>query len=400
VRPSLNIAILANSQSISGGNNVLLEHAGNLVDRGHSVTMVVEGEVDRGKLSWHRRAPGLEWLSLDAVGERRFDLAIASFWRTCYQVARIPAERYVYFNQSVESRFYPEAEVLTRSYADLTYCLGLDLVTEASWIREHIRERYRQEAYLVPNGVSKDLFRPEGPRHAERVPGRLRLLVEGPLDVGFKNVKRSIELCRRAGADELWLLTSTATSSVQGVDRVFSRVPIAETPPIYRSCDAIVKLSYVEGMFGPPLEMFHCGGTAVVYDVTGHEEYIRHGENALVAAMGDEAEVLRHIERLRGDPELLAALKARAAETAREWIDWPASTDLLERALEEIAAKRPSNAATVKVRSELVAALASSASGDINARLEEAILRLPVKRFTALAKKYLTGKLRKRMKRY
>ena len=52
---------------------------------------------------------------------------------------------------------------------------------------------------------------------------------------------------------------------------------------IYRSCDVIVKLSYVEGMFGPPLEMFHCGGTSIVYDVTGHDEYIVHGKNGLVA---------------------------------------------------------------------------------------------------------------------
>jgi hypothetical protein len=52
---------------------------------------------------------------------------------------------------------------------------------------------------------------------------------------------------------------------------------------VYRSCDDILKLSLVESMFGPPLEMFHCGGTAIVYNVTGHDEYIVHGRNALVA---------------------------------------------------------------------------------------------------------------------
>jgi hypothetical protein len=42
-----------------------------------------------------------------------------------------------------------------------------------------------------------------------------------------------------------------------------------DTPLVYRSCDILGKLSYVEGMFGPPLEMFHCGWTAIVYNVTG-----------------------------------------------------------------------------------------------------------------------------------
>jgi len=94
--------------------------------------------------------------------------------------------------------------------------------------------------------------------------------------VFFKNVEKTIELCLQSDADEIWLLTSTEISEYPGVDKCFSRVAIEKTPEIYRSCDVLVKLSYVEGMFGPPLEMFHCGGTAIVYDVTGHDEYIKH----------------------------------------------------------------------------------------------------------------------------
>lgn len=41
-------------------------------------------------------------------------------------------------------------------------------------------------------------------------------------------------------------------------------------------------------MFGPPLEMFHCGGTSIVYDVTGHDEYIVHDKNGLVAKTDDD----------------------------------------------------------------------------------------------------------------
>ena len=83
-------------------------------------------------------------------------------------------------------------------------------------------------------------------------------------------------------------MTASAVEAVAGVDRVFSRVPILETPRVYRSCDVLVKLSYIEGMFGPPLEMFHCGGTAIVYRVTGHEQYIRHDDNSLVVTPDDE----------------------------------------------------------------------------------------------------------------
>ena len=51
----------------------------------------------------------------------------------------------------------------------------------------------------------------------------------------------------------------------------------------------MLKLSRVEGMFGPPLEGFHMGATCVVTAVTGHEEYVEHGENGLVVEWDDPA---------------------------------------------------------------------------------------------------------------
>jgi hypothetical protein len=156
------------------------------------------------------------------------------------------------------------------------------------------------------------------------------------LDVAFKNVPASIRLARASGAHEVWLLTSSVVESVAGVDRVFSRIPQAETAAVYRSCDVCLKLSLVEGMFGPPLEQFHCGGTAIVYDVTGHAEYIEHGRNALVARMGDEDEVLRHLRRLREVPDFLDGLKAGAARTAAAWPDWAASGRQFETAVDSL----------------------------------------------------------------
>jgi hypothetical protein len=163
------------------------------------------------------------------------------------------------------------------------------------------------------------------------------VLVEGPLDAHFKNVPASIRLAREGGADEVWLLTCSAAGGVEGVDRVYSRVTQAETAHIYRSCDLILKLSLVEGMSGPPLEMFHCGGTAIVYDVTGHDEYIVHGRNALVAKCHDEATVVRYICQLKNYPAFLEALKVNARKTAAQWPDWSTSTAKFRKAMEKAA---------------------------------------------------------------
>jgi hypothetical protein len=91
-------------------------------------------------------------------------------------------------------------------------------------------------------------------------------------------------------------------------------------------------------MFGPPLELFHCGGTAIVYNVTGHDEYIVHGRNALVAERHDEAAVVRFIRQLKDFPPFLEALKANARDTAAQWPDWPAATAQFRVAMEKAAA--------------------------------------------------------------
>ncbi|WP_431269973.1 glycosyltransferase [Dankookia sp. P2] len=165
--------------------------------------------------------------------------------------------------------------------------------------------------------------------------------MEGPLGVDFKNVARSIALARRAGIGEIWLLTSSPVTRYPGVARVFSRLPAADCAAVYRSCDVLLKLSLVEGMFGPPLEMFHCGGTAVVYDVTGHDEYIEHEANALVVATGDESGVVAALRRLAQEPGLLPRLTEGAARTAAAWPDWAATSPRFATALGAIAAAPP-----------------------------------------------------------
>src|SRR5436305_5002119 len=94
-------------------------------------------------------------------------------------------------------------------------------------------------------------------------------------------------------------------------------------------------------MFGPPLEMFHCGGTAVVYNVTGHDEYIVNNENAVVLASGDERGAIAAVNELKRRPLLLTRLKQGALATANEWPDWKDVSPEFHRAVKAIAETEP-----------------------------------------------------------
>ena len=305
--------------------------------------VILTGEqIDPKRYSWHSDAGELEWCTFDNTGHLKFDYAIATWWMGALFLRYVNAETYLYFIQSIESRFHPNDELANddekgfKRLSENSYLLPLPVITEARWIKEYLGDKYGHDGYLVLNGIRKDLYNVSDDCHALRKPGRLRVLVEGQLGVSYKNVEKTIALCCQSEADEVWLLTASKIESYPGVDRVFSQVPIEKTPPIYRSCDVLVKLSYVEGMFGPQLEMFHCGGTAIVYNVTGYDEYIQHEVNSLVVQTDDEKGVIGYLNLLKHQPETLERLKCGALDTARSWPDWTVSSQHFETVLKKL----------------------------------------------------------------
>lgn len=230
--------------------------------------------------------------------------------------------------------------------------LPLKVITEATWIKKYLKENYGLSAEVVKNGIRKDIYTDPGEAYSNRKEGKLRVLIEGPLGVFFKNVEKAIQVCRESQADEIWLLTPTKVSKYPGVDRVFSQVPIFETPKIYRSCDVLVKLSYVEGMFGPPLEMFHCGGTAIIYNVSGHEEYIRHDENALVVPKNNEEQVISYINELKNNPKLIDKLKRGALQTAKDWPDWEIVSKDFEKVIKKFVTSKSEPQSLIEKKSK------------------------------------------------
>lgn len=340
----MRICFLVGSLAISGGTYVILQHAAHLRRRGHAVTLAVQDPMTPDMLTWHDETRRLECVESAEARKRSYDVVIATWWKTALEAGGFQADCHAYFVQSIESRFYPPGDGPVRRLVERTYELPVAYVTEADWIRGYLAERYGQDVAVVRNGIRKDVYGHSGDAVCPRPsPSGMRVLVEGHLQVPFKNTALAIKLARQAGLKDVWLLTGSPVTWLPGVARVFSRVPMTDTPAIYRSCDVLLKLSTVEGMFGPPLEMFHCGGTAVVFDVTGHDEYIRDHENALVIPRGNTDAVVAAMRRLAGDPGLLESLKSGAQRTAAEWPSWEESSGRFEHWLHETALRSRSD---------------------------------------------------------
>ena len=326
----------------------MVSHARSAVRAGHNVTVAVSGD-------WNPQtgSPAPDELSVVSFAHARsadYDAAIATWWQDVLLLPQLTATRHIQFIQAPEDLLYRPDHSSFGLVRDL-YRIPVPAVTIAGWLAEHLQREYgRDRPAVVMNGVNKSVFRPDGPTVAPRSPDRLRVLVEGPLGVWNKNVLPALRLSR-SHADETWLLTPTAVGAIAGVDRVFSRLPPSKVASVYRSCDVLLKLSTVEGFSMPPLEMFHCGGTSVVFDAPGPTEYADHGHNALIAPLEDFGTAGEYLSDLRHDRILLDRLKAGALDTAAAW---PSEAEAGQRFLDVVSSfPGDGSRALTSVRGEL-----------------------------------------------
>jgi glycosyltransferase involved in cell wall biosynthesis len=335
------VAFLVNDLQLSGGVGVVIHHAQQLMRHGHDVSLVLVREQELPHWGYDA-LEGMHVLSLPEAQAMHFDIAVATWWETTYALFTVPADRYAYFVQSLEDRFY-EPEMVERLGAALTLDLPVAFITEARWIRDTLAElRPDAPCYFVRNGIDKAIF-PAAEGVEPRLRGPLRILIEGNPSVALKGIQDAVASvgAMREPRDVTVVTSEHHAFAGGGVERVVGPVPHREMAALYAETDVVLKLSRVEGMFGPPLEGFHRGATCVVTEVTGHEEYIQHGWNGLVADWDDPSGTARLLDRVARDPRELHFLRTNALATAQSWPDWEQAGQFMTLALERIRRDPP-----------------------------------------------------------
>ncbi|MEK7322534.1 MAG: glycosyltransferase family 4 protein [Pseudomonadota bacterium] len=318
----MKIAYLIPGCGVSGGIAVICQHANRLLKRGHKVLLVTES-VERF-IDWFpdQKVPivGLNQYPKD------IDILVATGWSTSFRVAVLPAQKKFYFVQSDETRFHPRNsswEHITR----LSYTIGYNYLTEARWIKAWLADSFGHNAELVPNGLDENIFFPAEPLQPKGT--KPRILLEGAIGLPYKGMAEAFTAVRDLDV-EVWCVSSYGKPEKRWkCDRFFEHVPMTEMRRIYSSCDILLKLSRVEGFFGPPMEMMACGGTVIVGEVTGYDEYIENEVNALVVNPMLPQQAAKAICRLIDDRDLKARLTENGRLTAQNW-QWESSIDILE----------------------------------------------------------------------
>jgi glycosyltransferase involved in cell wall biosynthesis len=307
------------------------------------VLVLVQTRADRATAEHQHPGLGtLPVLELDAVRGQRFDVAIATWWETTLHLHDVDAGRYAYFVQSMEDRFYGP-DTAQRAAAAMTHALPVAMITEARWIADQLEELRgggdRFGVHYVRNGIDKRVFAiPD--TLAPRVDGPLRVLVEGRPGVPFKGVDEALAAAGAMREPSHVTLVCADRAATEGAraDEVVGPLSADAMADLYARTDVVLKLSRVEGMAGPPLEGFHRGATCLTTPVTGHDEYLADGRNALLTSFDDERGTSRLLDLLARDRRLLHELRVSALRTARSWPSTEQSTAMFLLALRRIVA--------------------------------------------------------------
>jgi glycosyltransferase involved in cell wall biosynthesis len=247
------------------------------------------------------------------------------------------------------------------------------VITEARWIAETLEALApERRCLLVRNGVAKEVFTPPDAPPV-RIDGPLRILVEGPVNSWFKGVPEALAAARAMTEPHHVTAVTPQGAALKGPDSAIGPLSQAELANAYADADVVLKLSRVEGMFGPPLEGFHKGATCVVSPVTGHDEYVVHGENGLVVDWDDPAGTARALDLVARDRALLHRLRCGALATARSWPSWEQQGQVMAAAL--LALRREPGADTRRAGRRLARDMAGVLSDTERAASELTVAR-------------------------
>jgi len=324
-----------------GGINIVLNWAVILAKSGYHLDLILPPSLCRSSIPFvaEEESRLLRRISEFEARRHHYHAVIATSWTSIALLAELNADHHAWFMQAYEGQFF---ELNSPAQADFDELIAsqMNVITTARWLQQHILRHYdfeTKQTFCVISGLDKSLWKP-WPRAPLRPGGRpVQFLVEGPVSDPRKNVVHTIRLLEEIGVSYKWVGTSVDRSLVGSNCRgVEEHVLYNRMPGIYGSADVLVKASNSEGMFGPPLEMFSTGGTAIAWHVQGAEEYMSDRYNSCLVSMNSWFQLAEAIRDLMDAPDYVRTLQENALATAEAWPTWDDQADRILATIESL----------------------------------------------------------------
>jgi len=218
---------------------------------------------------------------------------------------------------------------------DFSWRLALNRTDILTAISNYLIERSKKlgfegKSFLIPNGVSVELFSPVKHRVFDRAGVVLittSRLVEknavGDIIKSLKFLPDSISL-KVLGTGALENSLKLLASSLQLEERVefLNHVSYEDVPKHLRGADIFIRPSLSEGFGNSFIEAMASGLPVIATPVGGIVDFLEDGETGLFCKVKDPESIARAVERLVSDESLRNKITTNAKKMVKERYDW------------------------------------------------------------------------------
>jgi glycosyltransferase involved in cell wall biosynthesis len=342
---------------LTGGHIAVVEIANRLAERGHEVDLIYPR---RSVLShrndilrsaerlvrlrlpdrlWQRNASTLDWAmftgriveveDLDTQPSERYDVVVATAWRTAEAVATWrDRTRTIYFLQHYETWSGNAKSV------DATWRLPFELVASSEWLRMLARDKFaRRDVEVIPYGVDLEIFRPVERTVGERPRVGFLYHVEDWKGVG--DTLTAVEIVRRERDLDLVAFGAFENRGDLPLQTEFHLRPKrSELPALYSSLDVFVCGSWSEtGPMTVP-EAMACRTPVVATDVGNVRLWTDGGKLAWIVPPRRPDLLARQLTNALDNPEERGR-RATAGLQAISSFTWDRTADAFAAVLEK-----------------------------------------------------------------
>jgi L-malate glycosyltransferase len=344
--------IIGQYKRISGGNRILFEYANRLQERGNQVAIYSLAKpakwyrIDHWKRIVNKEIKiippkAIDWLEntipineLSCNHESLIpdsDILLATAWQTADYSNCLPCNKGAkfYLVQSDESIWAREKD---KAYA--TYYMPFKKIAVSTWLKDILREQYTQEAEVLLNPVSENLFYPE--EENQRSISRVCFLHH---DYEFKGYKEAIEAVKIIKSRNYKIDPVVFGEKLQdpaplyedaGFKFEYHYRPTGKAlRRLYSSCGIYMCASWHEGSGLPGMEAIACGAALVTTDTGGSRDYAFDGETALVSPPKQPEQLANNLARILSDEALWSKLVKKGTQKIRE-ASWDTNCSRLE----------------------------------------------------------------------
>lgn len=341
---------------ICGGIKIILEYAARLGKKGHETKIFCLKNAPSNELSRGWFNFDVEIIKIPAFSEKYIDNAdiiMATTWKEILLINKFGWNKgaKIHFIQGDEMFIQGDGIENHKTIPIIkAWSLPIKKIVVSSWLKKMVKEKFNQNATLIPNAVDK--FSSNKKYHKSKIVG---VCFSAPQKIKcFLDAIKAFKLAKQKFSDIRLIGYGNGVPNKEITFYKFYYQPSQKRiKKIYNQCDIWLCASKQEGFGLPSLEAMAHKVALVTTDNLGCREYAIHNQTALISPPNDPKKLASNLVKLLKNDSLLKKIALNGFKKSKKFT-WDKSIIKIEKIFRQEIKKRLKTKDTRQYRSSQI----------------------------------------------